>query len=83
MSKASGVWIGTEGGKKHHHQAIVLIHGTAGPVVPYGKSVGGLDDYTELTYRLVLLGSLEGGSTAAALPRDLANLGAHSRPKIR
>ncbi len=60
VGQASGVWIGTEGGKKHHHQAIVLMHGTADPVVPYGQSVGGLEYYTDLKYPMVRLRSLDG-----------------------
>lgn len=60
VGQASGVWIGTGMSKKHHHQAIVLMHGTADPVVPYGQSVGGLDAYEEAGYPMARLRSLDG-----------------------
>lgn len=59
VGQASGVWIGTQATKKHHHQAVVLMHGTADPVVPYGQSVGGLDFYREAKYPHVRLRSLD------------------------
>lgn len=61
VGQASGVWIGTQGGKKHHHQAIVLMHGTDDPVVPYGQSVGSLSaHYSKLGYPLARLRTLDG-----------------------
>lgn len=61
VGQASGVWIGTPGGKKHHHQAIVLLHGTAAPVVSYGNSAGSLSaHFRKLEYPLARLRSLEG-----------------------
>jgi predicted esterase len=60
LGQASGVWIGTQATKKHHHQAIALMHGTADPVVPYGQSVGGLKFYRDARYPLCRLRSLEG-----------------------
>ncbi|MFO1078631.1 MAG: alpha/beta hydrolase-fold protein [Planctomycetota bacterium] len=60
VAQASGCWIGTAMSKKHHHQAIVLMHGTADPVVPYGQSIGALDAYREAKYPHVRLRSLEG-----------------------
>lgn len=60
VAQASGCWIGTAMSKKHHHQAIVLMHGTADPVVPYGQSIGALEAYREAKYPLVRLRSLEG-----------------------
>lgn len=60
LGHASGTWIGTSASKKHHHQAIVLMHGTADPVVNYGQSVGGLRFYQEQKYPMVRLRSLEG-----------------------
>ena len=39
VGHASGVWAQTQGPRKAHHQAIVLMHGTQDPVVPYGQSV--------------------------------------------
>lgn len=60
VGQASGVWMGTQMTKKHHHQAIVLMHGTADPVVPYGQSVGGLDAYRKAKYPMARLRSLDG-----------------------
>lgn len=60
VAQASGCWIGTAMSKKHHHQAIVLMHGTADPVVPYGQSLGALEAYRDAKYPLVRLRSLEG-----------------------
>jgi len=60
VGQASGVWIGTGASKKHHHQAVVLMHGTADPVVGYSQSVGGLKFYEEKKYPLVRLRSLDG-----------------------
>ena len=60
VGQASGVWIGTAAQKQNHHQAIVLMHGTADPVVPYGQSVGGLALYRDADYPLARLRSLEG-----------------------
>ena len=60
VGQASGVWMGTGGGKKHHHQALVLMHGTADPVVPYGQSVGGLEFYSDMKYPMARLRSLDG-----------------------
>ena len=42
VGHASGVWTQTKLGKRGHHQAIVLMHGTQDPVVPYVQSPGGL-----------------------------------------
>lgn len=60
VGQASGVWIGTAATKKHHHQAVVLMHGTADPVVPYGQSVGGLKHYRDAKYPHARLRSLDG-----------------------
>lgn len=60
VGQASGVWIGTEQSRRHHHQAVVLMHGTADPVVSYGQSVGGYTSYSDAKYPLVRLRSLEG-----------------------
>jgi pimeloyl-ACP methyl ester carboxylesterase len=60
VGQASGVWIGTEAGRKQHHQAIVLMHGTDDPVVPYGQSVGGLSFYRDAKYPLARLRPLRG-----------------------
>lgn len=60
VAHASGVWTWTRQGKKGHHQAIVLMHGTQDPVVPYGQSVGGYASYTKARYPRVRLRSLEG-----------------------
>lgn len=59
VGQASGVWIGTEQSRRHHHQAVVLMHGTEDPVVPYGQSVGGFDSYRDAKYPLARLRTLE------------------------
>ena len=60
VGHASGVWYGTAQTKKHHHQAVVFMHGTADPVVPYERSVGGFDSYRKAKYPKLRLRSLEG-----------------------
>ncbi len=59
VAHASGVWTQTKLGKKGHHQAIVLMHGTQDPAVPYVQSVGGYESYAERKYPLLRLRSLE------------------------
>ena len=59
VGHASGVWTQTRLGKKGHHQAIVLMHGTQDPVVPYMQSAGGMAAFTEAKYPIVRLRSLE------------------------
>lgn len=60
VAHASGSWIGTRMDKARHHQAIVLMHGTADPVVPFGQSVGAFDAYRDAGYPLVRLRALQG-----------------------
>jgi predicted esterase len=60
VAHASGMWRSTQAGKHGHHQAIVLMHGTQDPVVPYGQSVGGYDALKDAGYPLLRLRSLEG-----------------------
>jgi len=60
VGHASGVWMNTQQGKKGHHQAIVLMHGTQDPVVPYLQSVAGYESYVAAKYPMVRLRSLEG-----------------------
>ncbi len=60
VAHASGVWTWTALGKKGHHQAIVFMHGTRDPVVPYGQSVGGYEALVDAKYPLVRLRGLEG-----------------------
>jgi poly(3-hydroxybutyrate) depolymerase len=60
VGQASGVWSGTAASPKQHRQAIVLMHGTADPVVPYAQSVGGLSFYREAKFPMAHLRSLEG-----------------------
>ena len=59
VGHASGVWGQTQQGPKGHHQAIVLMHGTGDPVVPYGQSVGGYRSFLDARYPMVRLRSLE------------------------
>jgi pimeloyl-ACP methyl ester carboxylesterase len=60
VAHASGSWIGTRADKGRHHQAIVLMHGTADPVVPFGQSVGAYEVYRDAGYPLVRLRALQG-----------------------
>ena len=60
VGHASGVWTNTQQTKKGHHLAIVLMHGTQDPVVPYVQSDGGYDSYKKAKYPMVRLRSLEG-----------------------
>ena len=60
VGHASGVWTNTQQTKKGHGLAIVLMHGTQDPVVPYVQSAGGLESYTAAKYPMVRLRSLEG-----------------------
>lgn len=60
VAHASGFWGGkTQFGKKYHHQAIVYMHGTQDPVVPYWQSVGGYRVWKKAKYPMVRLRSLE------------------------
>lgn len=60
VAHASGMWNGTRLGKEGHRQAIVLMHGTQDPVVPYAQSVGALPAFLEAGYQRVRLRPLEG-----------------------
>lgn len=59
VAHASGVWIGTQATKKHHHQAVVLMHGTKDATVPYSQSVGGIMMYEDAKYPHARLRSLD------------------------
>ena len=60
VAHASGIWGFSKLGKAGHHQAIVLMHGTQDPVVPYVQSVGSLPSLVEAGYPAARLYSLEG-----------------------
>ena len=60
VAHASGIWTWTRTGKAGHRQAIVLMHGTQDPVVPYGQSVGGYEFLEKQGYPVLRLFSLEG-----------------------
>jgi predicted esterase len=62
LAHASGVWNWTKLGPDGHHQAIVLMHGTSDPVVPYGQSAGGYEAYLDAKYPMVRLRAIEGGN---------------------
>lgn len=62
LAHASGVWTWTKLGPEGHHQAIVLMHGTRDPVVPFGNSAGGYDAYVEAKYPMVRLRAIERGN---------------------
>jgi predicted esterase len=59
VAHASGLWTWTQHGKKCHHQAVVFVHGTQDPVVPYGQSVGGFQALADAGYPMARLRSLE------------------------
>jgi len=60
VGHASGVWTSTRQGKAGHHQAIVLMHGTQDPVVPYVQSLGGYTSFQKAKYPKLHLRTLEG-----------------------
>jgi len=60
VGHASGVWTWTQQGPGGHHQAILLMHGTQDPVMPYSQSVGGAESFRAAKYPTVRLRSLEG-----------------------
>ena len=60
VAMASGVWTQTRLGKEGHKQAIVLLHGTQDPVVPYGQSVGALEAYRKAEFPILHMKSIEG-----------------------
>jgi predicted esterase len=60
LGHAGGVWSGTAVSPKHHHQAIVLMHGTADPVVNFSNSAGCLPTYRDAKYPHARLRALEG-----------------------
>ncbi len=59
VGHASGTWKGTAVGKKGHAQAVVFMHGTQDPVVPYDQSVWGYRGYVHAKYPMIRLRSLE------------------------
>ncbi len=60
VGHASGPWGNTVKSRKGHHQAVVLLHGTADPVVPYWQSRGGFEQYEKAKYPMLRLRALEG-----------------------
>lgn len=60
VAHASGLWASSQTGPRGHHQAIVLMHGTQDPVVPYPQSVGGWEALRDAGYPTLRLRSLEG-----------------------
>lgn len=60
VAHASGVWTWTRQPATARHQAIVFMHGTQDPVVPYGQSVGGYESFVKNKHPTVRLRSLEG-----------------------
>lgn len=55
VAHASGAWTWTRCPKETLNIPIVLMHGTADPVVPYGQSIGGRDWYVSQGHRMVML----------------------------
>jgi predicted esterase len=60
VAHASGLWASSRIGATGHRQAIVLMHGTLDPVVPYSQSVGAFDALKQAGYPMLRLRSLEG-----------------------
>lgn len=60
VAHASGLWTWTKVGKHGHGKAIVLMHGTQDPVVPFVQSLGALSALREAGYPMVRLRALEG-----------------------
>ena len=60
LAHASGMWAGTRMGKKGHHQAIVVMHGTQDPVVPYVQSEEAWFGLRAAKYPKAHLRSIEG-----------------------
>ena len=60
VAHASAVWAGTALGRKGHHQAIVVMHGTADPVVWYEAGLGARASLEDAKYPTARLRSLEG-----------------------
>ncbi len=60
VGHASGVWNWTKQPNEARKQAIVLLHGTQDPVIPYFQSVGGYTSFRDAGYPVVRLRSLEG-----------------------
>ena len=60
VAHASGLWTWSKRPAEGKHQAIVLMHGTADPVVRFGQSAGGLTAYRDADYPNVRLRALEG-----------------------
>ncbi|MHC4547867.1 MAG: alpha/beta fold hydrolase [Planctomycetota bacterium] len=60
VAMASGVWTHTQIGEHNHHQAIVVMHGTQDPVVPYAYGVGAYEALRGAKYPKLHFRSLEG-----------------------
>lgn len=60
VAHASGIWASSQRGPKAHHQAVVFLHGTQDPVVPYVQSEGGFEALRKANYPTLKLRSLEG-----------------------
>jgi predicted esterase len=60
VAHASGIWGNTRLGAHGHHQAIVLMHGTQDPVVPYVQSPECLPALEDAGYPMARVRSLEG-----------------------
>ncbi len=64
LAHAGGVWVGTRAEARGGHQAIVLMHGTADPVVPFAQSAAARKFYREAGQTQVRLRALRGGGHA-------------------
>ena len=59
VAHASGIWNWSKLGKAGHHQAIILMHGTQDPVVPYVQSEGCFKSLVDAGYPMARLYPLE------------------------
>ena len=59
VAHASGIWNWSKLGDAGHHQAIVLMHGTQDPVVPYSNSAGSFPSLVDAHYPIARLYPLE------------------------
>jgi predicted esterase len=60
LGQAGGIWNGTTLSRGGHGQAMVVMHGTADPVVPFGNAVGSMGALREAEYPMAHLRAMEG-----------------------
>jgi len=60
VAHASGMWLGTETGKKAQQVAVAFLHGSSDPVVPYRQSPGAHQALQEAGFDRLLLRRMPG-----------------------